>query len=271
MRALVTGAASGIGRATCLRLARDAQAAGRKAQIAVVDLGPSPALDALVKELGNLGAVALSASRGHGDGRRARPRGGRGGGALRRPRRAGEQRGREPARAARQLRGRGLGPDVRGEHARDVAPRQGGPRRARGGEGRDRRGGIHVGQQRPRQPRALRAEQGRGHHARVGARAGVRARRHPRQQPLARHGADRHDREGLRRPDGGERARRAGADRARRHARGHGRRDRVPPRARRPLRQRPRSRGRRWRDRQLPRPPARYRPDHPQLIELSAG
>ena len=33
----------------------------------------------------------------------------------------------------------------------------------------------------------------------AGARAGVRPRRHPRQQPLARHGADRHDREGLRR------------------------------------------------------------------------
>ena len=59
MRALVTGAASGIGRATCLRLARDAQAAGRKAQIAAVDLGPSPALDSLVKELGTLGASPL--------------------------------------------------------------------------------------------------------------------------------------------------------------------------------------------------------------------
>jgi NAD(P)-dependent dehydrogenase (short-subunit alcohol dehydrogenase family) len=59
VRALVTGAASGIGRATCLRLARDARAAGRKAQIAAVDLGPSPALDALVRELGDLGAAAL--------------------------------------------------------------------------------------------------------------------------------------------------------------------------------------------------------------------
>ncbi len=59
MRALVTGAASGIGRATCLRLARDARAAGRKAQIAAVDLGPSPALDALGKELGDLGAAML--------------------------------------------------------------------------------------------------------------------------------------------------------------------------------------------------------------------
>ena len=59
MRALVTGAASGIGRATCLRLARDAQVAGRKAQIAAVDLGPSPALDSLGKELGNLGATML--------------------------------------------------------------------------------------------------------------------------------------------------------------------------------------------------------------------
>jgi len=69
VRALVTGAASGIGRATCLRLARDARTAGAKAQIAAVDLwpstgGPSPARDALVKELGDLGAAALPL---HGD------------------------------------------------------------------------------------------------------------------------------------------------------------------------------------------------------------
>jgi len=64
MRALVTGAASGIGRASCLRLARDAQARGQKAQIAAVDLGPSPGLDTLVGELGKLGAAALAL---HGD------------------------------------------------------------------------------------------------------------------------------------------------------------------------------------------------------------
>ncbi|HEX7786122.1 MAG TPA: SDR family oxidoreductase [Methylomirabilota bacterium] len=64
MRALVTGAASGIGRATCLRLARDARVSGRKAQIAAVDLGPSAALDTLVKELSDLDAVALPL---HGD------------------------------------------------------------------------------------------------------------------------------------------------------------------------------------------------------------
>src|SRR5215468_6031881 len=59
MRALVTGAASGIGRATCLKLARDAKAKGHAAQIAVVDLGPSAGLDSLVAELKGLGAEGL--------------------------------------------------------------------------------------------------------------------------------------------------------------------------------------------------------------------
>jgi glucose 1-dehydrogenase len=63
MRALVTGAASGIGRATCLRLARDAQARGG-ANIAAVDVGPSPGLDRLVEALRKLGADALAV---HGD------------------------------------------------------------------------------------------------------------------------------------------------------------------------------------------------------------
>jgi NAD(P)-dependent dehydrogenase (short-subunit alcohol dehydrogenase family) len=59
MRVLVTGAASGIGRATCRRVARDAAARGRAGQVAAVDLAPSPALDDLVVELRDLGAVAL--------------------------------------------------------------------------------------------------------------------------------------------------------------------------------------------------------------------
>lgn len=59
MRVLVTGAASGIGRATCLRLARDGKAHGRGARIAAVDLAPSPGLDSLVAELTALGADAL--------------------------------------------------------------------------------------------------------------------------------------------------------------------------------------------------------------------
>lgn len=59
MRVLVTGAARGIGRATCLRLARDARAQGRAAKVAAVDLGPSPELDGLVEELRKLGAEAL--------------------------------------------------------------------------------------------------------------------------------------------------------------------------------------------------------------------
>src|SRR5262244_1298873 len=64
MRALVTGAASGIGRATGLRLARDAQAQGKKAQIAAVDIGPSPGLDGLLDELRRLDAEPLAL---HGD------------------------------------------------------------------------------------------------------------------------------------------------------------------------------------------------------------
>lgn len=64
MRALVTGAASGIGRATCLRLAREGRARGEGARIAAVDIGPSAGLDDLVSELQGLGAEALPL---HGD------------------------------------------------------------------------------------------------------------------------------------------------------------------------------------------------------------
>jgi glucose 1-dehydrogenase len=59
MNVLVTGAASGIGRATCLRLARDARATGRTARVAAVDIGPSAGLDALVDDLRKLDAEAL--------------------------------------------------------------------------------------------------------------------------------------------------------------------------------------------------------------------
>lgn len=59
MNVLVTGAASGIGRATCLRLARDGKTRGETARIAAVDLAASPALDSLCEELRALGAEAL--------------------------------------------------------------------------------------------------------------------------------------------------------------------------------------------------------------------
>jgi NAD(P)-dependent dehydrogenase (short-subunit alcohol dehydrogenase family) len=70
MRALVTGAASGIGRATCLRLARDARAAGKAARVAAVDVGPSAGLDRVVEELRALGAdvLPLHADMGAADG-----------------------------------------------------------------------------------------------------------------------------------------------------------------------------------------------------------
>ena len=75
MRVLVTGAASGIGRATCLRLAKDAQARGARASVAAVDLGPSPGLDAVTAELEGLGAVALPlpGDVGPGEADRSRP------------------------------------------------------------------------------------------------------------------------------------------------------------------------------------------------------
>ena len=59
MRVLVTGAASGIGRATCLRLARDASARGVKARVAAVDLAAAPGLDAVVEDLRKHGAEPL--------------------------------------------------------------------------------------------------------------------------------------------------------------------------------------------------------------------
>src|SRR2546428_11664425 len=62
MRVLVTGAASGIGRATCLRLVRDAQTHGRKAQFAAIDVSSSPGLEGVVDEMRKRGAEALPLS-----------------------------------------------------------------------------------------------------------------------------------------------------------------------------------------------------------------
>jgi len=58
-RVLVTGAGSGIGRAVCLRLARDAAARGEAAKIAAVDLASSPGLAGVADELKKLGAQAV--------------------------------------------------------------------------------------------------------------------------------------------------------------------------------------------------------------------
>jgi glucose 1-dehydrogenase len=64
MRALVTGAASGIGRATCLRLARNGRDEGVAAKIAAVDLAPSRGLDEALREARDAGAEAFAL---HGD------------------------------------------------------------------------------------------------------------------------------------------------------------------------------------------------------------
>ena len=61
MRVLVTGAASGIGRATCLRLARDGRAQRRETQVAAVDVEAAAAgLESLAAELKGLGAEMLA-------------------------------------------------------------------------------------------------------------------------------------------------------------------------------------------------------------------
>ena len=164
MRVLVTGAASGIGRATCLRLARDASRRAQ-CQIAAVDLGRSAALDWLVGELGSLGAKRCRFTGDMATPTR-RPRGGRAverfGGLDGVVSNAGINR---PGPLVDYAVETGTG--VRGEHAGDVAAREGRPRRAGGRAGRDRGGGLDVRRQRPRQSRPLWAEQGRGHHARA--------------------------------------------------------------------------------------------------------
>ncbi|MFA4928807.1 MAG: SDR family NAD(P)-dependent oxidoreductase, partial [Patulibacter sp.] len=59
MNVLVTGAASGIGRATCLRIARDAADRGERARITAADIRMTPELESLVSELEALGAEVL--------------------------------------------------------------------------------------------------------------------------------------------------------------------------------------------------------------------
>jgi len=59
MRVLVTGATSGIGRATCIRLALKAKAQGQCARIAPVGRRPSREFKRLVSELRDLGAEVL--------------------------------------------------------------------------------------------------------------------------------------------------------------------------------------------------------------------
>ena len=60
MRVLVTGAASGIGRATCVRLARDGQANETEAKVAAVDFGRDADLESLESELSGYGAEAIA-------------------------------------------------------------------------------------------------------------------------------------------------------------------------------------------------------------------
>ena len=58
MRTIVTGAARGIGRAVCLRRARDARRSNRPAHIAAVDRAHEDELDTLLAELRDEGVEA---------------------------------------------------------------------------------------------------------------------------------------------------------------------------------------------------------------------
>ena len=58
IRALVTGAAGGMGRATCLELLRDTRRRGQTLRLAAADVRPAAALDDLVAELRAAGASA---------------------------------------------------------------------------------------------------------------------------------------------------------------------------------------------------------------------
>ncbi len=60
MQVLVTGASAGIGGAICLRLARDAKAAGRPIQIAAAEVRATPDNTALADELRALGAEVIT-------------------------------------------------------------------------------------------------------------------------------------------------------------------------------------------------------------------
>ncbi|MEM7251389.1 MAG: SDR family oxidoreductase [Pseudomonadota bacterium] len=60
MRVLVTGAASGIGRATCLRLARDGVERKERACIAALDVSRDGRLDELVSDLEAVGASVIT-------------------------------------------------------------------------------------------------------------------------------------------------------------------------------------------------------------------
>ena len=58
IRALVTGAAGGMGRATCLELLRDTRRRGQTLRVAAAGARPGGALDDLVAELRAAGANA---------------------------------------------------------------------------------------------------------------------------------------------------------------------------------------------------------------------
>ena len=202
-KAIVTGGGSGIGRATCRRMAEEG------AQVAVFDLNGESA-EAVAEEIGG---IAFGVDVGDPDALRRCRR--RGGGRARRPVHHLQQRRHlRLQQAARDGPGR-VGPGAAGEPDRRLG-RHPGRRAPHAGRRRrlHRQHGVHQRDEAGGGGEPLRGQQGgRGRTDRIG-RPGVRA-DHPGQRRLAGHDPDGHDRADVRvhaQPDGALR------DRARRWA-----------------------------------------------------
>ena len=180
MRVVITGASRGIGRATALKLAADGARALTLCDVAYLD-----ELEALAGELRGLGLQGEDAAGRHGEAQGAGQGdryGRQGDGRHRRHRR--QCRHRRAGQAGRS-RGRGLGPPVQHQPARQLAAGQGRPSASAEVEGRHRHGVVDVRRHAAASDRRLQPGQGGADHADRDDGHGMGARRHPRQRRLS--------------------------------------------------------------------------------------